>query len=109
MPKCVNHPIKEAVAHCKRCNDTLCLDCRIKSPEGIFCSNDCVMEFREFQGRVYAGLPRNRSRFSLIGAIKSLVIAAILVAVIWVIMTSWLGDDIGEWPDKLKQMIKLIY
>jgi hypothetical protein len=85
------------------------MDCRVKAPDGVFCSHECVEAFREFQSGVYTGHARRGCGISIIGLIKNLILAALLVALIWFVLTWWLKtDDPGEMGSKLWQMMKLL-
>lgn len=112
MPQdtCINHPTRNAVARCKRCHAAVCLDCRVKAPDGLFCSDECVTQFREFQSRVHVGSTRRGCGLSLFSWIKHLAISAVLVAVIWFVLTTWLGTtDIGEMGRRIASMFRLIF
>jgi hypothetical protein len=109
VDKCAFHPVKQAVARCKRCHTPICRDCQVKAPDGIFCSHECVEEFRNFQSQMYSG-PVRKSGISIFGLIKSLIISAVLIAIIWFVLNSWLGaGGFGEMGSKLRQMLKLLF
>lgn len=108
MDKCKNHPIRFAIGRCKRCHVPICAECKISTDDGIFCSGECVEQFRTFQGRM-ANYGPGRSRFSLFAWIKYLIITAVLVAVIAGVLVFWLGTtDPGAMLEKLRQQLKLI-
>lgn len=85
------------------------MECKIAVEEGIFCSDACVEQFRSFQSRMSSIGSATRSRFSLIGFIKSTIIAAVLIVVIFVALAFWLKTtDPKEMLVKLKDQISLI-
>lgn len=87
----------------------LCNDCKVSAAEGIFCSEICLEKFRNFQSRV-ATMGGLRSGFSILGFLRSTIIAAVLIAVIYGILYFWLGTgDPGEMWTKLLQMFKLAH
>lgn len=110
MDTCVNHPVKQAVARCKRCHAAVCADCRVKVSDGVYCSDECVEEFRRFQSVVHTTPVRRRSRFSIFGALRTLVISAVLLAIIWFVLTTWLGtSDFREMGQRLREILRLLF
>ncbi len=108
--KCVNHPTRSAATRCKRCHSPVCLDCRIRSSDGVFCSGECVEQFREFQTRVHVPGARRGCGFSLFSWVKHLLLVAALVAIIWLVLTTWLGTtDIPEMGRQLGGMFRLLF
>jgi len=108
--KCINHPTRNAATRCKRCHAAVCVDCRVKSSDGFFCSDDCMNQFHEFQSKVNMTGTRSGCGFSIFGLIKSTIISAFLIAVIWFVLTTWLGtSDFGEMGRRLGEMFKLMF
>jgi hypothetical protein len=106
---CRKHPSKPAVAACKRCSAAVCSECKIMMPEGPFCSMACVQEFREFQSRIWAkGGPRRR--FSVRATIRYLITVALLLAVIMIALSVWLGTtDPAEMWENLRRQLRLLF
>lgn len=108
MDKCKTHPIRFAIGRCKRCHVPMCSECKISTDDGIFCSEECIEQFRTFQSRM-ANYGPSGSRFSLFAWIKYLVITVVLIVVIVGALSFWLGTtDPGEMLEKLRQQLKLI-
>ena len=109
MEKCKNHPLRFAIARCKRCHLPLCNDCKVLVDDGVFCSQVCVEQFQNFQQRV-STLPATQTRFSFFGCLKTLVISAVLLAVIAGALVFWLGtSDPGEMWQALLKQIRLMF
>lgn len=110
---CVNHPTKQAAARCRKCQAGLCILCRTTTmPDGgVYCSDACWQAFREFQQRVDTGTgSRTRGRISFLGALRTLIIATVLVAFIWGVLAFWLGTpDPGQMLVELKRMGKVLF
>lgn len=110
MAGCVNHPIKPGISKCRRCQASLCIECRRTQPDGaIYCSDTCWREFKQFQQKVNVARGPARRKFSILGALRTLVISAVLLAVIWTILVMWLGssDPDGMWA-ALKKMGRVL-
>src|SRR5689334_16216205 len=90
MEKCRNHPVNFASARCKRCLMPLCNRCKIQVTDGIFCSDACIEQFRNFQQRVsnYTGV---RTGFSIVGFLKSIAMATVVLGVIHGVFYLWFG------------------
>lgn len=109
MDKCKNHPIKFAAGRCKRCHIPICSECKIQVEEGIFCSEECVDQFRTFQSRM-ADFGPTRSKFSLTAWIKYLITVAVLVGVIYGALAFWLGEtDPGAIISALMKQINVLF
>ncbi|MGI8908260.1 MAG: hypothetical protein ACR2IE_17440 [Candidatus Sumerlaeaceae bacterium] len=67
--------------------------------------------FREFHDQVHTLPVRSGCGFgTLVGLIKSLIISAVLVALIWFVLSMWLGtSDPGEMKERLGQTLKLLF
>ncbi len=112
MGKCVNHPIKQAVAKCRKCLVPLCMECRRAMPDGAtYCSDVCYVAFKEFQQQVdVGGGRRSRPRISILGTIKSLIISAVLVAVIYGVLVFWLKTtDPSEMLVELRKIWRVLF
>src|SRR4051812_9848679 len=106
MEKCKNHPVNLASARCKRCHIPICNHCKIQVTDGVFCSNECIDQFRNFHQRVsnYTGM---RSGFSIIGLIKSIAMAAVVLGFIYGVFYLWFGTgDPAEMWDHMYRQIK---
>ena len=82
MDKCKNHPMKFAAGRCKRCHLPVCEECKMQVAEGIFCSEQCIDQFRNFQSRI-ANFGGTRSGFSFFGMLKTLFLSAVIIGLIW--------------------------
>ncbi len=109
MNKCINHPTRIANIKCKRCHMPICQECRIQVGEGVFCSDDCIGKFREFQGRV-SNISGLQSGWTMFGILKYVVLVAVLCAVIYGALFAWLGtSDPGEMWRKMVLQIGLLF
>ncbi|MBX7247096.1 MAG: hypothetical protein K1X53_16480 [Candidatus Sumerlaeaceae bacterium] len=109
MQKCANHPARFTAIGCKKCKLPICEECRLYTEDGVFCSEGCAQEFREFSSKimVHGG---SRSRFSFSAWIKHIATAAILVVVILVALYIWLGTtDPGEMYSQIMKQLKLLF
>jgi hypothetical protein len=110
MEKCRNHPLRFASGRCKRCHTPICNDCRIQVEEGIFCSDPCIEQFRSFQSRMSGMGTTTRSSFSILGFLKSTVIAAVLIVVIVGVFYLRFGvDSWDKFVDLIKSWFKLMW
>jgi len=109
MDKCANHPTAFTSIKCKRCHKFICGDCQMMFAEGVFCSAACAKEWREFQSRVLTRGPR-KTRISITGCLQTLVLSAVLVAVIIGVLYFWLGtlSPVEMW-NKLSNMFSLMF
>lgn len=109
MDKCKNHPVRVASVRCKRCHMPICQECRMQVDEGVFCSELCIEQFREFQQRVQT-LGFGKSRISITALIKYAITVAILVAVIYGALYFWLGtSDPSEMFRQAFGQIRLLF
>ncbi|MCX7964890.1 MAG: hypothetical protein N2644_10520 [Candidatus Sumerlaea chitinivorans] len=105
MEWCKNHPTRKAVTKCKQCLAPICAECRIFMSEGIFCSSECIEEFRQWRANILTMNPP-RSRFSLKAQLKYFVVVLALLAFIWGVFYFWLGTfDIREIASKLWEQL----
>lgn len=109
LDKCFRHPLKIAAGQCKRCHAHLCIECKTLTPDGVFCSRECLEDFRLFQSRlVTTRIPR--SRFSLMAWIKHIVVSAVLVLIIYGALAFLLKTtDPGEMWDTMTSQIRLLF
>lgn len=106
---CKYHPTHKAVARCKQCHEPLCSECRVLLPEGIFCSDACLEEFRELRARIIDQRGR-RAKFSVVALVKHLALAAVLVLFIAAVLYWWLGTlDPAEMVQKLIRDFRLMF
>lgn len=109
MDKCKNHPIRIAPVRCRRCHAPICLECRIQDEGGVFCSEECVEQFREFQARVQT-IGFGQRRVGVLGLLKYAATVLVLVAVIYVALVFWLGTtDPGEMWRQAWNQITLLF
>jgi len=59
---CANHPGVPATVRCKQCNKPLCNACRIASPYGWFCSEECREKYEHFAQKAEELDKRERAR-----------------------------------------------
>jgi hypothetical protein len=88
---CKKHPTRPGAGACRQCRQEMCLDCRIPTDEGVFCSEDCIQEFRNFR-RAIIGTGPGRRRVTLTGLLRYVVILAVLLAVIYAAMFALTGE-----------------
>ena len=79
--KCFFHPHRDALTRCKQCHRPICSHCRMNTPDGIFCSDDCWRNFHEYAERIAAlgpSVPRSegwKAGLRKIGTVLFLIIA----------------------------------
>lgn len=106
---CPTHPTRPAPQSCRRCSKPICDEC-VASFGGRFCSRECTAAFEEFQGRVRNEPVGRRTRFSLVGCLRTLVISTVLLVVIWVALWQLFGTtDPGEMLTELHRMLRIIF
>ncbi len=108
---CINHPVKKAAAKCRQCQAGLCINCRQTMTDGgVYCSTACWQSFKDVQQRIIPDVgTRSRGKISILGSVRTLIIAAVLIAVIFGVMSFWLGStDPGEWMTQLRKMFRVM-
>ena len=109
MEKCKNHPVRIANVRCRRCHMPICQECRMQVDDGVFCSEECIEQFREFQQRVQT-LGYGHSRITLTALIKYTITVALLLVVIYGALYFWLGtSDPGEMARQAFAQIRLLF
>jgi len=75
---CANHPNRETLLRCNKCNKPICMDCAVQTPVGYRCK-DCV---RAQQDKFYTATPTNQLAGTVGAAVSGLLlgIAALLLA-----------------------------
>lgn len=108
MNECVNHPLRPAIAKCRKCNQPICDQC--SQEFGRFCSAQCAAEFQEFQSRIPNTSAVRRRRFSMLGCLRTFAISIVLSVIIWFALVQLLGtSNPGEMLVALKKMWKLAF
>ncbi len=95
--KCKNHPLKQAVTRCKRCNKPLCADCIMQTEIGVFCSDECYQATTEFMQKVSGEAPKRKVSLFQKKGFKQLIILVILLVVLYFLLASVTGHrNIGD-------------
>jgi hypothetical protein len=55
---CINHKEVPSATMCHQCHNPICKSCSLVMPQGIFCSSECGILFREFKEKQKAGKPK---------------------------------------------------
>lgn len=106
---CPSHLARRATSTCRRCGRPICDLCESETG-GRFCSTPCAAAFGEFQSQVADEFRVRRTLFSLLGCLRSAVISAILLVVIWVALVYLLGtSDPAEMISALKKILRLVF
>lgn len=106
---CVNHLSRRAQHSCRVCSKPICDECS-QQFGGRFCSPECADRFSSFQERVSDTAPIRRTRFSILGCLRTMVISAILLVVIWAALWQLFGTaEPGEMWAELKRMFRLAF
>jgi len=79
---CINHPLVTAVARCKNCMKQVCRDCQMKTDIGIFCSEACYLQTKNYLARQGAYDKKPKWHWVVSKWLRRLVGLAILIAII---------------------------
>ena len=94
--KCLNHPLKDAITRCKRCNKPLCVDCTMRTEIGVFCSEECYHATGEFMRRVPSSPPKKKQSLFEKLRIKKLFILAVMLVILYFVLAYVTGQsDVG--------------
>jgi hypothetical protein len=69
----------------------MCLECRIPVQEGVFCSDDCIAQFRNFRNAIIGTGP-SRRRVTIFGLLRYAIIVAVLLAIIYAALFALTGE-----------------
>lgn len=104
MSTCIKCLRYEATERCKMCHNLICRECRILIPEGVFCSEECLNEFTNFQKKVERldKKPVYR-RKGVPGIIKLLLFLGVVWAVLYFVVgvKSW-----TEFKELINSLVK---
>jgi hypothetical protein len=85
------------------------MECKTLTPDGVFCTRECVEQFRSFQGRIIS-TGRRRGKISLFAWIGQIVGAVILIIIIYAVLAYWLKTTApGEMWHKLTGNFRLLF
>jgi len=79
--KCGNHPTRDAFLKCNQCWKPLCRECAIKTPYGIFCSEECSAKGKEFKDKLNQNPVPAKKGWVIEKIIKLVVLLLILFGV----------------------------
>jgi hypothetical protein len=106
---CKRHPTKPSAGQCRQCRAEMCLDCRIPVDVGVFCSEDCIAEFRNFRNAMIATGPGPR-RVTLAGLLRYAIILCVLVAVIYGALVALTGTtDSATMSFRVSEMLRVLW
>ena len=109
MEVCVNHPVKNATAKCKRCFKPLCDECKIVTDIGVFCSEQCQNLTKNFTERVDQIPVPKRSLFGgLVSTIKKLIILAVVLVILYFIISLTFGSTEGFFG-QIRKLINVMF
>ena len=75
---CVNHKDQPSATMCHQCHKPICTSCSLVTPQGTFCSPECVILNRDFKEKMKADKePQGMSKLE--GLLK-LVVAFLLIS-----------------------------
>jgi len=108
MANCVNHPTRRALYECRKCGNPICDECM--SLNNRFCTPNCAADFQEFQSKISDTPIVCSTRFSLMGCLRTLVISAVLIIVIWFALLQLFGTtDPAQMAVELKRIWRLAF
>jgi len=65
---CINHKDSPSVTMCHQCHHPICKSCSVLTPQGTYCSPECVILHRDMKSRLQE--PESQSVSKLTGLIK---------------------------------------
>jgi hypothetical protein len=105
---CKKHPTKPSAGQCRQCKAEMCLECRVPVQEGVFCSDDCIAQFRNFRNAIIGSGP-GRRRVTIAGLLRYAIIVAVLLVVIYAALFALTGEtDPGAMLGRFWSMIRVI-
>lgn len=108
MPNCINHTTRRALYECRRCSQPICDQCSAQFQR--FCGDVCKQEFQSVAGRISDRPVGRRTRFSAMGCLRTLIISAVLLVVIYGAVIALFGSaDPAVIGPELRRMLRVLF
>ncbi|MCO6452164.1 MAG: tetratricopeptide repeat protein [Caldilineales bacterium] len=83
---CANHPTRETMLRCNRCNKPICMECAVQTPVGYRC-RECV---RQQQDKFYTAETSDQTKGYIAG-----VVSGFILGIAALILNAFLGGFFG--------------
>ncbi len=109
METCINHPTREATTRCKACHKPLCDKCKLVTPEGVFCSEECHQRQQEFTKRAeQVPMPKRNFFRAIMGWVKKMLFLLVILVIAYVVIILIYGSPEGFFG-QIRKLVNILF